>query len=78
MFVFLHPMHLSNEHISQFQSLYKEQFGEEISKEEAYEQGIKLLRLVQLIYKPMTQAEFTQVQNEIVKIRARINKKNQT
>ncbi len=65
MFVFLHLMHLSDEHISQFQSLYKEHFGEEISKEDAYEQGVQLLRLVQLIYKPMTQKEFLQVQWKI-------------
>lgn len=70
-------MHLSDEHISQFQLLYKEHLGKEISKEDAYEQGVKLLRLVELIYKPLTRAEFTQVQNEIVKIRSRINKKNQ-
>lgn len=76
--VLLHPMHLSNEHLSQFQSLCKEHFGEEISREEAHEQGIKLLRLVQLIYKPMTLEEFLQVQNEILKIRTRINKRNQT
>lgn len=69
-------MHLSNEHITQFQELYKEQFGENISKEEAQEQGIKLLRLVQLTYKPMTQDEFLQVQHKIVAIRDRINKRS--
>lgn len=69
-------MHLSNEHILQFQSLYKEHFGKEISKEEAHEKGIKLLRLVQLINKPMTNEEFLEVQKELEKIQERINKSN--
>lgn len=71
-------MQLPDKHILQFQLLYKDHFGEDISREDAYQQGIKLVRLMQLIYKPITQTEFTRVQNEIVKIRARINKKNQS
>ena len=70
-------MHLSNENILQFQKLYKEQFGIELSKEEAYENGAKLLRLVQLIYKPMTKAEFVKAQKEVEAIRDRINKRNE-
>jgi hypothetical protein len=68
-------MHLSTKHISQFQVMYKEQFKQEISKEVAYIQGVKLLRLVQLTYKPMTQTEFLRIQNELIKIRERINKR---
>lgn len=44
---------LSEEMVLKFQKLYKEKFGEEISKEEAYEQGIKLLKLIQVIYRPL-------------------------
>ena len=46
---------LSDEQIKKFQELYKKNFGKDISQEEAYEQGIKLIRLVKLIYKPTTQ-----------------------
>ena len=53
---------LSDEQITKFQTLYKNRFGREISREEAYEQGIKLIRLVELIYKPMTEAEYKIVQ----------------
>ena len=49
---------LSNEQITKFQTLYKNRVGKEISREEAYEQGVKLIRLVELIYKPMTEAEY--------------------
>ena len=69
-------MHLSNEHILEFQVLYKEQFGKDISKEEAHEKGIRLLRLVQLIYKQMTKEEFMQIQKEVQSIRERVNKRN--
>lgn len=70
-------MHLSNEHILQFQTLYKECFGKEISMEEAHEKGLKLLRLVQLTYEPMTKEEFLQVRKEIETIQNRINKNSQ-
>ena len=53
---------LSNKQISRFQTLYKNRFGKEISREEAYEKGAKLMRLVELIYKPMTEAEYKQLQ----------------
>ena len=53
---------LSHEQITTFQTLYKNHFGKEISPEEAYEQGVKLMRLVELIYKPMTEAEYKIVQ----------------
>lgn len=55
-------MVLSDEQIAQFQALYKSRFGEEISKEEAYAQGIKLIRLVEIIYRPMTKEEYSKVQ----------------
>lgn len=53
---------LSNEQIVKYQTLYKNRFGREISREEAYENGAKLIRLVELIYKPMTEAEYQQLQ----------------
>lgn len=53
---------LSDEQITKFQTLYKNRFGKEIGQEEAYEQGVKLVRLVELIYKPMTEKEYNQLQ----------------
>ncbi len=55
-------MVLSDEDIEKFQTLYKSEFGIEIGKEDAYEKGIKLLRLMSIIYKPMTQEEFDLIQ----------------
>ncbi len=53
---------LSDEQITKFQTLYRNRYVKEISREEAYEQGPKLIRLVELIYKPMTEAEYQQLQ----------------
>ena len=53
---------LSDEQISKFQKIYKTRFGKEISREEAYERGVKLMRLVKLVYKPMTEDEFKMVE----------------
>lgn len=55
-------MVLDNEQITKFQTLYKSRFGKEISREEAYEKGAKLIRLVELIYRPMTEAEYKKLQ----------------
>lgn len=59
---------LSDEQIIKFQTLYKNRFGKEIGREEAYEKGVKLLRLIELIYKPMSEVEHQKLQE-----RRRIN-----
>ncbi len=53
---------LSDEQITKFQNIYKDYYGKEISREEAYEQGVKLLRLIELIYRPMTKKEYKELQ----------------
>lgn len=53
---------LSGEQITKFQTLYRARFGRDISREEAYEQGVKLVRLVELIYQPMTETEYQRLQ----------------
>lgn len=55
-------MQLTNEQIAEFQELYRKHFSEEISHEQAHEEGIKLVRLMQLIYKPMTKQEYGRLQ----------------
>ena len=51
----------SNEQIAKFQTLYKNRFGKEITREEAYEKGIKLVQLMKLIHKPMTEEEYQEL-----------------
>jgi len=45
---------LTDKQVTKFQNLYKKHFGNEIPRKEAYEQGLKLIRLVALVYKPIT------------------------
>ena len=49
---------LSVADIAKFQQIYREEFGIDISSEEAAEQGRKLLTLLSLTYHPMTQSEY--------------------
>lgn len=53
---------LSDDQITQFQKIWKKRFNENISKEEACEKGIKLINMVQLIYRPMTKEEYEEIQ----------------
>jgi hypothetical protein len=43
---------LSDKSIEEFQQLYKKHFGKEISKQEAMEQGLKLIQLMKAVLKP--------------------------
>lgn len=58
----MHNFMLSDEQITKFQTLYKNQFGKEISREDAYELGAKLIRLVEIVYRPMTETEYKKLQ----------------
>ena len=55
-------MLLSDEDITKFQALYREELGIEISTEDAYEKGAKLLRLLSVVYRPMTSREYALIQ----------------
>lgn len=54
---------LSNKQITRYQTIYKKRFGVEISREEAYEQGIRLFRLIEIIYKPITKSDIERLHN---------------
>lgn len=63
---------LSKEAIEKFRAIYKQCFGKEISKEEALEKGVKLLRLMSLVYRPMTKEEFKIVCTRQLELRKKI------
>ncbi|KPJ57214.1 hypothetical protein AMJ49_01210 [Parcubacteria bacterium DG_74_2] len=50
-------MQLSKESIEEYKEIYKKVFGEEISDQEAYEQGSRLLRLFKAIYRPIPKSK---------------------
>jgi hypothetical protein len=46
-------MQLTDKEISEFQRIYEKEFGVKISKQDALEQGIKLINLVKAVYQPI-------------------------
>ena len=48
-------MELSKEAIEEYKRIYKAEFGEEISDQEAYKQAINLLQLFKIIYRPISE-----------------------
>lgn len=50
-------MQLTDDHIAEFQMLYKKNFGVDISKEEALEKGSRLIRLMEVVLKESAQYE---------------------
>ena len=50
-------MQLSETDIDRFIFLYKTTFGQDISPQEAQEQGLKLTRLMRLIYQPISKSD---------------------
>ncbi|OJW84514.1 MAG: hypothetical protein BGO69_11005 [Bacteroidetes bacterium 46-16] len=61
-------MVIPDEQLEQFRGLYKARYGTEISKELAYEQGMKLICLLKRIYKPMTKEAFETITQKRMKI----------
>ncbi len=55
-------MTLTDENIKQFQAIYKAHYGTNISAKEAAEQGLKLVNLLSVIYKPMTREQEDEIE----------------
>jgi len=62
-------MQLSNEQIKDFQDLYEKNFGIKIGRDVAIEEGMKLVRLMQIVYQPITQKDLESVQHRLDAIR---------
>ena len=43
------PTELSDKQIEEYQRIYKETFGKDVSKDEAREQGLSLIRLIAIV-----------------------------
>lgn len=54
-------MILTNEQIKQFQALCEEHFAIKPGFDEAQKNGIQLVRLMQLIYKPMRKQDYQNI-----------------
>ncbi|OGY59644.1 MAG: hypothetical protein A3I31_00530 [Candidatus Colwellbacteria bacterium RIFCSPLOWO2_02_FULL_44_20b] len=48
---------ISKERLQKFRDIYRKSFGKDILEQEALEKATQLVRLMEIIYKPMTRAE---------------------
>jgi len=55
-------MSLTREQVEKFQDIYKKRFGKEISYQDVLDRGYKLVRLMKIIYQPITQEEYDNLQ----------------
>lgn len=62
-------MQLTKKQIRKYRELYNERFGVELSNKEVLEKTQSLVRMVELIYKPMTKKEFGQLQNRRMELK---------
>jgi hypothetical protein len=61
----IYMQQLTEKQIQDFMLLWKNRFGYDISRKEAFEKGIKLVRLLELTYKPMSVADFEIIQKKL-------------
>lgn len=70
---------LTDEQVSKFQTIYHNRFGKEISREDALEKGTKLVRLMQIVYQPITEQELLEFQkHREAKTLAKLSNLNKT
>ena len=53
---------LTDAQITKFQKIYQQEFGKKISRKEALDKGIKLVRLMEIVYKPISKKEYKELQ----------------
>ena len=51
---------LTDKQIKKFQEIYRNKFGKEISKKDAFEQGIKLVNIMKIILEEKESNNFTE------------------
>ncbi len=53
----------NDEQLEEFRKIYLEVYGEEITREKALEEAIKLIQLMKIVYKPMTEEAYVAILN---------------
>ena len=56
---------IPDDRIKKFQEIWKKNFGKEISVQDAHEKATKLLRIVELVYTPISENEFEKLQKRL-------------
>lgn len=61
-------MEISPEQLDKFRAIYRAKFGIDLTPQEALEKAIPLLRLMQIAYQPMTEADLACVRERQKKL----------
>lgn len=61
-------MEIAPEQLDKFRAIYREKFGVELTPREALEKAIPLLRMMQIAYQPMTEADLARVRERQEKL----------
>jgi len=56
-------MHISKSDIAKFQRLYKAHFGVDLDYQSAYVKAAKMVRMVEIVHKPITKEQRKKLQN---------------
>lgn len=54
-------MQVSPKALAEFKAIYKEQFGKDLTDQETYDKASNLLRLMDVVYRPMTKQDLEEV-----------------
>lgn len=65
-------MEITEEQVVEFRKIYQEVIGKPISREDAWGQATKLIRLMEIIYQPMTLEERRKVEEDRIEFFERI------
>lgn len=57
-------MHISPKQLEKFKSIYKQEFGIELSDQEAMEKGMRLLLGFKAVYRPISKEQYQRWQKE--------------
>lgn len=64
-------MNLTPERVAEFKELCRKELGLELTDEKAYDYAIKFLRMMELVYRPMTKADYEATQKRLAELRAK-------
>ena len=53
---------ISEEALEKFKAIHKKHFHKELSNQDAFDSATKLLRMVEIVYQPMTEEDYKKVQ----------------
>lgn len=58
------PIRITDQDVIEFMALYKKQFGKDLDFQEARDQATKLVRLMQIVHRPITVEQYEAIKEK--------------